>query len=229
MGFCLLVTFVMLMMGMILVSPQMSQRYQSQFNSLVCIVCSECWQTIKCKCTIISYEKTKINTVTCMKISKCPPISTHTQRQLCLAIGTNSSLIISLFFSWALWLHMPAVKLISPPTNPSILMLVHIRLGRIKLVINDVLIGLFSTTEPRCWVDNTLAYLSHPACQGRMFSCREIKARYILEMWGAFYALSELFCFLTEHSDWHQKIPLPIQKEKKKNVTVMDVSYFHVT
>lgn len=129
-------------------------------------------------------------------------ISTHTQHLLCSTIGTNFSLIISLslFFPKALRLHMPAIKLISPPTNPFILMLVHIRLGRIKLVINDVLIGLFSTTEPRCWVDNTLAYLSHPACQRRMFSCGEIKAWYILEMWDTFVH----FCFPTENSDRHR-------------------------
>lgn len=50
----------------------------------------------------------------------------------------------------ALRLHMQAVKLISPPPNPSILMLVHTGLGHIKPMINDVLIGLFSTTELRC-------------------------------------------------------------------------------
>lgn len=50
----------------------------------------------------------------------------------------------------SLRLHMRAISLIPPPTNPSILMLVHIGLGHIKPMINDVLIGLFSTTEPRC-------------------------------------------------------------------------------
>lgn len=60
-----------------------------------------------------------------------------------------SSFIWILFFE-ALRLHVRAIELISPPTNPSILMLVHIGLGHIKPMINDVLIGLFSTTEPRC-------------------------------------------------------------------------------
>lgn len=50
---------------------------------------------------------------------------------------------LSSFFHGALRLHVRAVELIPPPTNPPILMLVHIRLGHIKPVINDVLIGLF--------------------------------------------------------------------------------------
>lgn len=79
-------------------------------------------------------------------------------------------------FSEALQLYMQAVRLVSPPINPSILMLVHIRPGRSKPMINDVSIGLFSTTQPRCWVVRTLAYLSHPACQRKMFPARKIKA-----------------------------------------------------
>lgn len=91
-------------------------------------------------------------------------------------------------------------QLVPPPTNPSILMLVHIGLGHIKPMINDVLIGLFSTTQPRCWVDSTLAYLRHPACQRRMFPAGLIKGWYILEGWDTFVP----FCFPAEHSDRHQ-------------------------
>lgn len=97
---------------------------------------------------------------------------THTLIDPSSWFGTQNKFLsrhLSGFFYEALRLHMRAIRLIPPPTNPSILMLVHIGLGHIKPMINDVLIGLFSTTEPRCWVDSTLAYLSHPACQRRMF------------------------------------------------------------
>lgn len=108
---------------------------------------------------------------------------------------------LSPFFPESIWLHARAVKLVPPPTNPSILMLVHIGLGHIKPMINDVLIGLFSTTEPRCWVDSTLAYLSHPACQRRMFPAGLIKAWYKLEGWDTFVH----FCFPAEHSDTNMR------------------------
>lgn len=67
--------------------------------------------------------------------------------------GTRNKFLsrhLSGFFCEALRLHMRAISLVPPPTNPSILMLVHIGLGHIKPMINDVLIGLFSTTEPGC-------------------------------------------------------------------------------
>lgn len=73
----------------------------------------------------------------------------HTEQihQVGSSTRTHPPLIIILrdSFYGALRLHVRAVKLVSPPTNPFILMLVHIRLGHIKPMINDVLIGLFST------------------------------------------------------------------------------------
>ena len=76
---------------------------------------------------------------------------------------------------------MRAVKLISPPTNPSILMLVHIGLGHIKPMINDVLIGLFSSggSKVLSWQHTCLS--EPPSLPEKNVSCGEIKARYILE------------------------------------------------
>lgn len=156
----------------------MSQSYESQFYS---------W--LRC-CLWTSHDDRKDS-----RWRK--PKDEHHVRRTLTGWARCLSHHLSPFFLESLWLHTRAVKLVPPPTNPSILMLVHIGLGHIKPMINDVLIGLFSTTEPRCWVDSTLAYLSHPACQRRMFPAGLIKAWYTLEGWDTFV----LFCFPAEHSD----------------------------
>lgn len=147
-------------------------------------VCSGCWlrlQALTWWSYHLTWEKSKggyhNGHVWNMHGQAQPPTHTHTHWEPVATIhqvgfSTRNKFLchhLSWFFYEALRLHMRAVKLISPPTNPSILMLVHIGLGHSKPMINDVLIGLFSTTKPRCWVDSTLAYLSHPACQRRMF------------------------------------------------------------